>query len=168
MAEHSEIQWTDSTFNGWIGCQKVSPGCDNCYAENWDIRFEGGRHWGPHAERRRTGMRTRGCQKLMVPDPICVSISPIVVELPRTSARIALLKPVLVELGGIRLAEEEIEHLAIIDGFAAIACRLDGRWYSHPDVSAAELLGCFLYQAYAKQVFNGVLVKWDPEQRANG
>ena len=21
------------TFNGWEGCQKVGPGCDNCYAE---------------------------------------------------------------------------------------------------------------------------------------
>lgn len=53
MAEDSKIEWTDHTFNPWIGCQKVGPGCDNCYAETWDNRFEGGR-WGPHAERRRT------------------------------------------------------------------------------------------------------------------
>ena len=33
MAERTEIAWTDSTFNPWIGCQKVSAGCDNCYAE---------------------------------------------------------------------------------------------------------------------------------------
>lgn len=33
MAENSKIEWCDSTFNPFIGCTKVSPGCDNCYAE---------------------------------------------------------------------------------------------------------------------------------------
>jgi protein gp37 len=33
MAENSSIEWTDHTFNPWQGCTKVSPGCDNCYAE---------------------------------------------------------------------------------------------------------------------------------------
>jgi hypothetical protein len=33
MAENSKIEWTDHTFNPWIGCTKVSPACDNCYAE---------------------------------------------------------------------------------------------------------------------------------------
>lgn len=32
MAENSKIEWTDHTFNPWIGCTKVSPGCKNCYA----------------------------------------------------------------------------------------------------------------------------------------
>lgn len=32
MAETTAIAWTDSTFNPWIGCTKVSDGCDNCYA----------------------------------------------------------------------------------------------------------------------------------------
>lgn len=32
--ENSNIEWTDHTFNGWIGCTKVSPGCANCYAES--------------------------------------------------------------------------------------------------------------------------------------
>jgi protein gp37 len=31
--EYSKIEWTDHTFNPWIGCQHVSPGCDHCYAE---------------------------------------------------------------------------------------------------------------------------------------
>lgn len=31
--EQSSIQWTDNTFNPWIGCTKVSEGCKNCYAE---------------------------------------------------------------------------------------------------------------------------------------
>lgn len=53
MAENSKIEWCDHTFNPWVGCAKVSPACDNCYAEALDIRF-GGDHWGPKAPRRRT------------------------------------------------------------------------------------------------------------------
>lgn len=56
MAENSNIEWTDHTFNPWIGCQKVSPGCDHCYAETWDARGLQGqaKRWGPHADRTRT------------------------------------------------------------------------------------------------------------------
>jgi protein gp37 len=43
MAENTEIAWCDSTFNPWIGCTKVSPGCDNCYAARQDAF----RHWTP-------------------------------------------------------------------------------------------------------------------------
>ena len=53
MAENSGIEWTTHTFNPWIGCTKLSPACDNCYAETWDNRFKGER-WGPHAARTRT------------------------------------------------------------------------------------------------------------------
>jgi len=56
MAENSKIEWTDHTFNPWIGCTKVSPGCDHCYAETWDARGLQQREsrWGPHASRTRT------------------------------------------------------------------------------------------------------------------
>ena len=53
MAENSKIEWTDHTFNPVVGCQKVSPGCDHCYAESWAKR-SGLVEWGPGAERRRT------------------------------------------------------------------------------------------------------------------
>ena len=33
MAENSKIEWTDHTFNAWIGCSKVHEGCTHCYAE---------------------------------------------------------------------------------------------------------------------------------------
>jgi protein gp37 len=33
MSANSKIEWTDHTFNPWIGCTKVSPACDGCYAE---------------------------------------------------------------------------------------------------------------------------------------
>ena len=54
MGENSAIEWCHHTFNPWEGCQKVGPGCDNCYAEARDVRFTGGMHWGPGAPRRRT------------------------------------------------------------------------------------------------------------------
>src|SRR5229473_1231766 len=54
MGENSKIEWCDHTFNPWIGCQKVSPGCDNCYAEAMmDHRYHRVQ-WGPHGERERT------------------------------------------------------------------------------------------------------------------
>jgi len=31
MAYESKIQWTETTWNPWHGCKKVSPGCKFCY-----------------------------------------------------------------------------------------------------------------------------------------
>lgn len=58
MAENSKIEWTDHTFNPWMGCTKVSPACDNCYAENlMDTRY-GQVRWGAGQPRRRTSPST--------------------------------------------------------------------------------------------------------------
>jgi len=56
MSSNTSIEWCDHTFNPWEGCQKVSPGCDHCYAEARNARFGGGTatNWGPNAPRRRT------------------------------------------------------------------------------------------------------------------
>lgn len=54
MGDTTKIEWCDATFNPWIGCQKVSPGCDHCYAETlMDKRYHKV-EWGPHGERKRT------------------------------------------------------------------------------------------------------------------
>lgn len=54
MGENSAIEWTDHTFNPWIGCTKVSPACDGCYAENlMDLRY-GRVKWGAGEDRKRT------------------------------------------------------------------------------------------------------------------
>lgn len=45
VAENSKIEWTDHTFNPWVGCTKVSPACDNCYAESWAKRAGRGDLW---------------------------------------------------------------------------------------------------------------------------
>jgi protein gp37 len=52
MGKATKIEWTDHTFNPWRGCQRVSPGCEHCYAETM-----AGRNpkilgvWGPRGSR---------------------------------------------------------------------------------------------------------------------
>ncbi|NJM13392.1 MAG: phage Gp37/Gp68 family protein [Synechococcaceae cyanobacterium SM1_2_3] len=49
----TKIEWADYTFNPWIGCTKVSPACDHCYAETWATN----KHlslWGAGVPRRRS------------------------------------------------------------------------------------------------------------------
>lgn len=41
MADKSSIEWTNATWNPVTGCTKISPGCDNCYAERFAERFRG-------------------------------------------------------------------------------------------------------------------------------
>lgn len=54
MAENSHISWTDNTFNPWMGCTKVSPACQHCYAErDMDHRY-GKVAWGPGGTRVKT------------------------------------------------------------------------------------------------------------------
>ena len=56
MAKDTKIAWCKSTLNPWVGCSKVGPGCDHCYAEALDkrMRFSGATHWGPGVPRHRT------------------------------------------------------------------------------------------------------------------
>lgn len=54
MGGATKIEWADHTFNPWIGCTKVSPACDNCYAaEMMDTRY-GRAKWGAGEARVRT------------------------------------------------------------------------------------------------------------------
>ena len=51
MSANTAIEWCDHTFNPWIGCTRVGPGCDHCYAE---ADFDKRRHvvtWGAGQER---------------------------------------------------------------------------------------------------------------------
>lgn len=54
MAENSKIEWCDHTFNPWIGCTKVSPACDGCYAENLMANRYKAVEWGAGHDRKRT------------------------------------------------------------------------------------------------------------------
>jgi protein gp37 len=57
MSEISAISWTNSTFNPWIGCTRVSPACDHCYAARDNTRFHWTEGWGAGMPRQRTSPR---------------------------------------------------------------------------------------------------------------
>ena len=40
MAVKSSIEWTESTWNPSTGCDAISPGCENCYAERMSHRLK--------------------------------------------------------------------------------------------------------------------------------
>lgn len=54
MAETTDISWAHSTFNPWIGCTRVSPGCDHCYAATLMQDRYGRVKWGAGEARSRT------------------------------------------------------------------------------------------------------------------
>lgn len=54
MSANSKIEWTDHTWNPWIGCTKVSKACDNCYAEKSTPSRTMGITWGAGQPRQRT------------------------------------------------------------------------------------------------------------------
>jgi len=43
VGDKSKIEWTDATWNPVTGCDKISPGCTNCYAEGVAKRWWGER-----------------------------------------------------------------------------------------------------------------------------
>jgi protein gp37 len=55
MGADTKIEWTHHTFNPWIGCVKIDPLCDNCYASNETYtrvqRGKGRELWGADAHR---------------------------------------------------------------------------------------------------------------------
>lgn len=52
--KNSKIEWTDHTWNPWVGCTRVSPGCQHCYAETMMDKRYGKVQWGPQGTRVRT------------------------------------------------------------------------------------------------------------------
>lgn len=65
----STIAWTDITWNPTVGCQRVSPGCENCYAEVFAHRGLHPAHRGLTTRPKRGGARWTGEVRL-VPERI--------------------------------------------------------------------------------------------------
>jgi protein gp37 len=53
--KESPIEWTQYTFNPWMGCTNVSPGCANCYATTSTPVRVFNVEWGKGKPRHRTG-----------------------------------------------------------------------------------------------------------------
>lgn len=62
MAEASKIEWCDSTWNPWIGCTKIAPACDHCYAADMAKRY-GWAEWGNHPRKRTSAALWNGVRK---------------------------------------------------------------------------------------------------------
>lgn len=56
MSQNTKTKLADHTFNPWWGCSKISPACDNCYAETLD-KLAGGDHWGAGKPRKHTSIK---------------------------------------------------------------------------------------------------------------
>lgn len=56
--EDTGIAWTNHTANFWAGCQRVSPGCENCYAEVRVTGEMGLPVWGPPSTTRRHRLKS--------------------------------------------------------------------------------------------------------------
>jgi protein gp37 len=57
MSGDSAIEWTDATWNPSTGCDRISPGCDNCYALDLAARLK---RMGQPAYQRDGDPRTSG------------------------------------------------------------------------------------------------------------
>lgn len=57
MGADTKIEWAHHTYNPWIGCERLSPACDNCYAADWAKRYGQEHLW--QGNRRETGIQTR-------------------------------------------------------------------------------------------------------------
>lgn len=61
MGEKCFIEWTDSSWNPLRGCRRISPGCENCYAERIAARFsDPGLPYNGFAKRTESGPRWTG------------------------------------------------------------------------------------------------------------
>lgn len=90
-----------------------------------------------------TGMRTRQCRKILLPDPTCVEVQEITLAFDAGGGIVAI------ELDGRSLSVSEIERFAADDGFGA-------------DGSAARRMGEFWLREHGGHDFTGVVIRWDP------
>ena len=62
MGEVTKIELCHHTYNAWMGCTKVSPACDHCYAEAQEDTRYGRVTWGGDRRRTRESNRKAPCR----------------------------------------------------------------------------------------------------------
>lgn len=95
-----------------------------------------------------TAMRTRHCRKLVMPDPVCLDVRHIRIEISTGS-------PLLItsiDIEGVPLTDDEIENFAVADGFGA---ELFDGW-------ARRRMGDFWVKHHPWNRFEGVVIRWEP------
>lgn len=96
-----------------------------------------------------TGMRTRGCRKLLDRDPVCIDVRPIVIDLDVRHPHVIK----AIRLDGIDLSDDEIEAFAVADGFGS----------GLVDGYARGLMGDFWAKTHDWNGFLGVVIRWEPQ-----
>lgn len=70
MSAATKIEWTDRSWNPVRGCSRISPGCENCYAERQAGRFSG-EGWPFHGYASLTSAGSRWTRKVsLIPDAL--------------------------------------------------------------------------------------------------
>lgn len=94
-------------------------------------------------------MRTRHCRKILTPDPVCIAVLPIQIDLDTRHPAVIT----AIAIDGRQLSEAEIEQFAVADGF-------DG---GLADGFARRRMGAFWAQNHDWNGFMGALIQWEPQ-----
>ncbi len=107
-----------------------------------------------------TGMRTKRCRKLVAPDPVCLSVDPIVLQISsRGEHKFNDPAGVTVELGGIELDDEATEALALDDGFNVNRWDFEhSKFIKPPD--ARTMMAKWWAITHGPGRFDGFLIRW--------
>jgi protein gp37 len=159
VADGSHIEWTEATWNPLVGCTKVSPGCDNCYAETLVNRFAGHNRAFPN----RFDVVTMRGEKMLtqplrwkrprrifvnslsdlfhkdVPDEFIASVFAVMARAPQhtfqlLTKRHARMRALLSDDGWVQEVAEEIVAQTIEDGLGSFDPPEFGDWWPLPNV----------------------------------
>ncbi len=113
------------------------------------LRLPRKRHAQPHEPvQLYYAMRTKQCRKI-IPDPICVGVHPVRMEVTDTELH--------VEVAGVELLGQRVEHFALDDGFDAIL-----------EFTAAQVMRKWWALTHGFGTFNNlVLIQWQPQTEAS-
>ncbi len=95
-----------------------------------------------------SGMRTKHCRKLVAPDPICRSVSHILIDIDAHAHFVIT----AIAVDGVHLSDDEIEAFAVADGFGGALA----------DGFARQRMGVFWLRHHAWALFEGVVIRWEP------
>lgn len=95
-----------------------------------------------------TAMRTKFCRKLVTPDPLCLDVRHIRIDL--NSGHPALIAGIAIE--GVPLSDADIEDFAVADGFGSALA----------DGFARQRMGQFWLRHHEWNAFEGVVIRWEP------
>ncbi len=98
-----------------------------------------------------TAMRTKQCRKIVTPDPVCVDVRQIRIDLDSRSPLLIT----AIEIEGRSLNDREIEEFAVADGFGS----------SLAVGFARRRMGEFWVRNHSWSAFIGWVIRWEPREQ---